>query len=106
MGADGSRTATALSIWFPARDATGKRAFIVALDEDFHGAFGYEPQHFYALNGWEDVSIDFRVDANYSYWLHGGIMHCHTEYLDSCWFANNLFACDPFISLIALWQFL
>ena len=28
------------------------------------------------------------------YLEHGGIMHCNDGYVDSCWFANNSFACN------------
>ena len=83
-------TARAISIWFPPRDGLIKRAYIVA-QYGFNGNDEWEPQLFYALNGWLDVDLVY-LSSSYSY--HGGIMHCHTGYTDSCWFADLSYSCE------------
>ena len=87
-----SNTAGSVSIWFPPRDDINdiERAYISA-NQRFHGNYGYEPQQFYAINGWKDVHIEYTGD----YTKHGGIMYCNYDYSDSCWFANNSWSCNP-----------
>ena len=86
----GGSTALGISIWFPPRTESSKGSNITAMGEGLNGYNGYIPIHFYALNGFEDVHIDYRGD----YFQHGGIMHCHDGYLDSCWFANDSYSCN------------
>ena len=83
-------TARGISIWFPPRTKSFIRSYITAMGNGLNGLYGYIPLHFYALNGFEDVEIDYRGD----YDGHGGVMHCHDGYLDSCWFADDSYSCN------------
>ena len=91
MEALGFDTAQAISIWFPSGNESFKRSYIIAMDDGLNGGYGYIPTQFYALNGFEDIHIDYQ-STDYS--RHGGIMHCHDGYLDSCWFANDSYSCN------------
>ena len=45
-----------------------------------------------------DIDIDYRnpyAILNRFSEFHAGIMHCHAEYKDSCWFANDSWSCVP-----------
>ena len=84
-------TARATTFYFPPKNGSIPRAFLLILDEfGFNGNDGYEPQQFYALHGWEDVSVDFPGGISA---LHGGIMHCNVNYTDSCLFADDSWQC-------------
>ena len=62
-----------VSIWFPPRNGTVKRSYIVAPHENFHGFWGVTPLRIYALYGWLDVEIEYGGD----WYKHGGIIHCN-----------------------------
>ena len=72
-----------------------------------NGAFdGYgcwpKGQQLYALNGWRDLNITDKLCWSYpceAYESHRGVMHCNTDYVDSCLFSDdnylNYWTCDP-----------
>ena len=84
--------APSVSIWVPEKNVSSKRAYIFATNASLHGFYGYSPVQFYALNGWEDIEIDYHGHDVHD--RHGGIMHCHAGYVDSCWFDDDTFSCN------------
>lgn len=85
---EGLYTTWGLSIYVPPKNGDTKRAFITGGFEDNNGANhegAYNPVQIYAINGFDDVLISSLTDQYYSKM----IMHCHTDYLRSCWFAND-----------------
>ena len=60
MEAEGLHTVRGISVWFSPRNELSKRSYITAMDYGLHGWYGYNPIQFYALNGFQDVDIDYR----------------------------------------------
>ena len=74
-----------VAIWFPPKTGEYVRASIKVNQQDFGGVYGYEPIEFYALNGWNDLYMDYTEIAE----SHGGVMYCNYNYTDSCLFWSN-----------------
>ena len=84
--------ATSASIWFPPKTGDTKRSQISGESTGFLNGWHSSTtlQNWHALNGWLDVDISFLAEN----WAHqAGIMHCNTDYVDSCQFAPDSFSC-------------
>ena len=91
---DSWTTAANTTIYYPPRDIESNQTRAkVYLDStySFNGYYGYEPQQFYALNGWNDIDI---IYSTASWSMHGGRMYCGYNCADSCKFDSSSYSCN------------